>query len=98
MELTVLTRQQLFDIPIDQLKRLNQLWRDSIKKYHSGYLLECLKSDPPDFDQYLLACEDFKELHPQFRWEKMDWQDRLKEKLPHRYKKRENTYEQYFFD
>jgi hypothetical protein len=82
MKLETYTPQEIMDMPMDQLRQMNNLWREAIKKYWELWTYELLKRNPRSFDEFLLDQEELKELHFQFRWEKMDWKERLMAKNP----------------
>ena len=87
MEMKTYTRQEVIDLPVDQLRQMNEEWRKQLKKHYNLWTYELLKRNPRDFDEFLLDQEELKELHFQFRWEAMDWQERLMEKNPKMKKK-----------
>lgn len=82
MTLIVYTKQETMDLPINQIKQMNEMWREAIKKHWELWTYELLRREPRDFDEFLLAQEELKELHFQFEWEHMDWQQRLMAKNP----------------
>jgi hypothetical protein len=93
MKLIIYTRQEVFNLPVNEIRQMNDLWRTAIKEHYGLWTYELLKRSPRDFDEFLLDQEELKELHFQFRWESMDWKERLMAKNPRIKNKNINDYQ-----